>query len=269
MSHWQCPLKELRNSADVRYDLPVDTASDHVRNRVFLQAAINGDRIHPAAPRSAHEIAVAARDAVTAGAQSVHVHAFDDEGRETLDGVDCGKVLRAVRALCPGTPISLTTSATIVPDPAERLRLIEAWTEMPDLVSANQGESGIVELCELLMSRGVGIEAGLLTADDARAFVCSGLADRCRRVLIEPLDEDQDVAIEHAAAMEDILAGAGIKLEQVHHGYGMACWKVILRAIEKGHGIRTGLEDVTVLPNAQQVRSNADLVRAAMRLIRG
>ncbi len=69
--------------------------------------------------------------------------------------------------------------------------------------------------------------------------------------------------------MEDILAGAGIKLEQVHHGYGMACWKVILRAIEKGHGIRTGLEDVTVLPNAQQVRNNADLVRAAMRLIRG
>ena len=32
----------------------------------------------------------------------------------------------------------------------------EAPREVPDLVTANQGEPGIVELCELLLSRGVG-----------------------------------------------------------------------------------------------------------------
>ncbi len=36
---------------------------------------------------------------------------------------------------------------------------------MSDLVTANQGEPGIVELCELLLSRGVGIEAGLLSIE--------------------------------------------------------------------------------------------------------
>jgi len=235
---------------------------------VFLQAALNGDSTHPAAPRTPGAIADAARASVDAGAQSVHVHAFGDGGQETLDGAACAKVLRAIRLRCPGTPVSLTTSAAIVADPAERFRIVDAWREMPDLVTANQGEPGILELCELLLSRGVGIEAGLLSSDDARAFVRSGLASRCRRVLVEPLDADAGVALHHAATMEEIIASAGITLEQVHHGYGAACWAVNERALHRGHGIRTGLEDVMVLPDGTPARDNADLVVAAARLIR-
>ena len=239
-----------------------------MRTAIFLQAALNGDRIHPAAPRHPAAIAEAARAAVDAGAQSVHVHAFDDAGRETLNGSACAKVLRAIRNLCPGTPISLTTSATIVGDPRQRFQTVEAWHELPDLVTANQGEPGIVELCELLLSRGVGIEAGLLSVEDARAFVRAGLADRCRRVLIEPLDIDPDVAVQQAASMEEIVLSAGIALEQVHHGYDMACWAVNRRGLDRGHGIRTGFEDVTVLPDGKPARDNADLVSASARLIR-
>jgi len=235
---------------------------------IFLQVALNGDRIHPAAPRTPAAIAEAARAAADAGAQSVHVHAFDDAGRETLDGPACAKVLRAIRALCPETPISLTTSAAIVEDPGKRFSIVEAWEEMPDLVTANQGEPGIVELCELLLSRGVGIEAGLLSIENARAFVLCGLAGRCRRVLIEPLDADPDAAVQRAAKMEDIVVSAGITLQQVHHGYGVACWAVNRRALERGHGIRTGLEDITLLPDGKPARDNADLVAAAARLIR-
>jgi uncharacterized protein (DUF849 family) len=235
---------------------------------IFLQVALNGERIHPAAPRTPETIAEAARASVAAGAHSVHVHAFDEAGRETLDGTACAKVLRAIRAVCPETPISLTTFAAIVSDPAERIRIVGAWEEMPDLVTANQGEEGIVELCELLISRGVGIEAGLLTVEDARAFVRSGLAGRCRRVLIEPLDSEVDVALRHAAEMEEIVVSTGITLEQVHHGEGIACWGVNRRALERGHGIRTGLEDVTLLPDGTPARDNAELVEAAVRLVR-
>ncbi len=235
---------------------------------IFLQVALNGDRVHPGAPRSPEAIAEAARACIPAGAESVHVHAFDDAGRETLDGGSCAKLLRAVRASSPGTPISLTTSATIIPDAKERLRVIEGWQELPDLVSANQGEDGIVDLCELLLSRGVEIEAGLLSVADARAFVRSGLAGRCRRVLVEPLDADAGVAVKHAAAMEEIVVSAGIRLEQVHHGYGMALWAVNRRAIDRGYGIRTGMEDVTQLPDGTPARDNAELVRAAAGFIR-
>jgi len=239
-----------------------------VQTPILLQAALNGDRLHPAAPRTPTALAEAARAAVHAGAHSVHVHAFDDAGRETLEGAACAQVLRAIRAVCPDTPVSLTTSATIVRDPRTRIRIVEGWEELPHDVTANQGEPGIVELCELLLSRGVGIEAGLLTIDDARAFLRSGLADRCRRVLIEPLDADPETAVRHAASMEEIVASAGIDLTQVHHGYGMACWAVNRRGLDRGHGIRTGLEDVTLLPDGTQARDNADLVAAAARLIR-
>jgi uncharacterized protein (DUF849 family) len=237
-----------------------------VQTPIFIQAALNGDSGHPATPRTPEAIAEAARAAAQAGADSVHIHAFDQTGRETLDGTACGRVLEAVRRLCPALPVSLTTSAAIVEDPARRLELVRGWTALPDLVSANQGEPGIVPLCELLLSRGVEIEAGLLTIGDARAFVASGIARQCRRVLIEPLELDAATALANAAAIEEIVSAAGITLEQVHHGYGMACWAVNRRALDRGHGIRTGLEDVTQLPDGRQARDNAELVVAARRL---
>ncbi|GGH13640.1 3-keto-5-aminohexanoate cleavage protein [Silvibacterium dinghuense] len=236
--------------------------------KIFLQAALNGDSRHPATPRTPETIARAALAVSNAGAHSVHVHAFDPTGRETLAGEMCGDVLRAIRNLCPNLPVSLTTSASIVSDPLERLHIVEKWNEFPDLITANQGEVGIVELCHLLLARGVQIEAGLLSAEDAKAFVSSGLADRCRRVLIEPLDLNPAMAVEHAAAMEEIVTSAGIELEQVHHGYGLACWEVNRRALQRGHSIRTGLEDITLLPDGTPARDNADLVAAAIELIR-
>jgi uncharacterized protein (DUF849 family) len=234
---------------------------------LFVQAALNGDRKHPAVPRTAEEIARDAKSAIVAGAQSVHVHAFDDNGTETLEGDACAKVLRAIRRQCPGIPISLTTSAAIVEDPARRLAMVSSWTELPDLVTANQGEAGIIPLCELLMSRGVELEAGLLSVDDAGKFVAAPRHLRWRRVLIEPLDADPDVALLHAGEMEEILLAGASTLEQVHHGYGVASWAVNRRAIVRGHGIRTGLEDVTLLPDGQEAASNAQLVQTAVAMI--
>jgi len=134
-------------------------------------------------------------------------------------------------------------------------------------VTAYQGEEGIVELCEHVLDRGVGIEAGLLSVGDAEAFVESPIAARCTRVLIEPLDTDPDVAVAHAAAMEDVLAQAEIALEQVHHGDLVASWAVSKRAAHCGHGIRTGLEDTTVLPDGTLAKDNAELVRTALQLL--
>jgi uncharacterized protein (DUF849 family) len=236
----------------------------------LLEVALNGARSpaeHPAIPRQPSELAQSARDAVDAGAQVVHLHAFDDNGHETLAPDACAAALRAVRDVCPGIPLSLTTTADIEPDPARRLELVSAWTELPDLVTANQGEAGIAEVCDVLIARGVGIEAGLLSLHDAQTFIRSAVAGRCVRVLIEPLDLQPEAAIEHAAQMEAVVIAAGIDLEQVHHGDGIASWAVSARAFARGHGIRTGLEDTTVLADGRPAIDNADLVRAAAALM--
>jgi uncharacterized protein (DUF849 family) len=233
----------------------------------LLQAALNGDRDHPAAPRTPDELAAEARAAVGAGARSLHLHPYDEHGRETLAAEPCASALRAVRAACPGVPISLSTSADIEPDPGRRYALVAAWTDLPDLVTANQGEEGILEVCELLVARGVGIEAGLLSVDDARAFVAAGIAPRCARAMVEPLDPDRLDAVAHAEAIERILSEGGVWLEQVHHGDGVASWAVNRRAVARGHGIRTGLEDTPVLPDGRVATGNGELVAAAASLL--
>ncbi len=148
----------------------------------------------------------------------------------------------------------------------KRLGLIASWTTLPDLVTANQGEDGIVEICEHLIDRGVGIEAGILDVADAEAFVRSELADRCRRVLLEPLDPEPDDAVSHARAIEGILARARVVLPRVYHGDGIASWAVNEYGLRQGHGIRTGLEDTVLTPAAQLAADNAELVRIAAEL---
>jgi uncharacterized protein (DUF849 family) len=233
----------------------------------MLEAALNGDRDHPALPRTPAELAAEGRAAVDAGALVLHLHPYDDGGRQTLAAQPCAVALRAVRAACPGTPISLSTSAEIEPDPERRHALIASWTELPELVTANQGEDGIDELCELLFERAIGVEAGLLSLDDAQRFVAAGIAERCARVLIEPLDTSPEDATAHAAAMEAALAEADVRLEQVHHGDGIASWAVNRRAVACGHGIRTGLEDTPVLPEGRVAAGNGELVAAAAALL--
>jgi len=233
----------------------------------LLEVALNGSRDHPRVPRTPHELAEAARASVDAGARVLHLHPYDGAGRETLAAEPCAAALRAVRAACPGVPVSLSTSAEIEPDPGRRRELVSGWTVLPELVTANMGEAGIMQLCDQLTARGIGIEAGLLSVSDGVAFVRSGLADRCVRVLVEPLDVDPEEAVAQAATMEEILLGARISLEQVHHGEGLASWAVNQRGLSRGHGIRTGLEDTIVLPDGRPAPDNATLVRAAVAMM--
>jgi uncharacterized protein (DUF849 family) len=238
----------------------------------LLEAALNGSRTdeeHPAIPRTPEELAAEGRAAVDAGARVLHLHPYDDHGAETLAAEPCAAALLSVRAACPGIPISLSTSKDIEPDPSRRLKLVAGWTELPELVTANQGERGILELCEHLLGRGVGIEAGLLRLEDAQTFVSAGIAERCARALMEPLDPDPQDAVAHAAAMERVLADADVGLEQVHHGDDRATWHVMERAVARGHGIRVGLEDTTVLRDGRQAAGNGELVRAAGAMLAG
>jgi uncharacterized protein (DUF849 family) len=236
----------------------------------LLQVALNGHRTradHPAIPRTPEELAREARASVEAGAHVVHVHAYEDD-EETLAAGPCAAMVRAIREACPGVPISQTTALYIAgDDPERRLALIADWHELPELVTANQGEEQVVDLCEHLLAHGVGIEAGLLSVADAEVFVDSPIAGRCTRVLVEPLDADPEVAVANATAMEAVLADAGIELEQVHHGDLVASWAVSERAARRGHGIRTGLEDVPVLPDGTPARDNAELVRLAAEML--
>lgn len=75
-----------------------------------------------------------------------------------------------------------------------------------------------------------------------------------------------DLAVEAAAGIDRILDEAEVPGRRLHHGVGLATWKVIARALPLGHDVRIGLEDTLVLPDGRKASDNADLVRAARRM---
>jgi hypothetical protein len=144
----------------------------------LLQAARNGDRDkadHPATPVSVEELERDASACVAAGARAIHMHPRDPEGRQTLEAGAVDGAVARVREAC-GVPVGVTTSAEVEPDPERRLRLVRAWHE-PDYASVNLSEPGAVELMEVLVGIGVGVEAGVWTVEDAERLAASGLGE--------------------------------------------------------------------------------------------
>ena len=236
---------------------------------VLVKACINGFRPreqHPALPLTPEELAREAAGAVAAGAGAIHAHVRTETGDDTLEPDRVAAAVRAIREACPGTPLGLTTGIwTVAGDPARRIELIGAWEELPDFASVNIAEDGFDELCGLLLERGIQLEPGLWGAENAKAFTASRFTNSVLRILVEAEAEDPATAAEEAAAMEDVLREGGVTAPQLHHGRDLATWAVIDRAIARGHQVRVGLEDTTVMPDGRTARDNAELVAEAVR----
>ncbi|MDQ6709548.1 MAG: 3-keto-5-aminohexanoate cleavage protein [Candidatus Dormibacteraeota bacterium] len=237
---------------------------------MLIKAALNGSRgrhEHEALPLSPASLASDAVKVRAAGAGAVHVHARDRFGRETLDAEHCADTIDAIRAACPGLPIGLTTGLWIVKSADQRLALIDKWTRIPDFCSVNFSEDGTDELCDLLIRKGVGIEAGLASVADARVFAGSAYVDRLLRVLIEVDDPGVDDPVAAAEAIARVLEGSGIHRPIVQHGSGSATWPVLRAAVARGYDVRIGLEDTLLMPDGSPAANNAALVAAAAALV--
>lgn len=239
--------------------------------RVLIQVALNGGTSraeHASVPLTPAELAAEARAAQLAGAGAFHMHPRDAAGAQTLEPEYVLASVAAVRA-ATGLPVGVTTGIwTVDGDTRRRLELVAGWAgaDRPDYASINMNEPGTEALADLLTSLGIGIEAGVWTADDARVLGASSFLDRIQWVLIEPEDETPAAAVSSAAAAAAELARLGITARQVRHGYGTATWDVLRAAIADGQDIRIGLEDTTVLPDGQVAAGNGDLAAAAARL---
>jgi uncharacterized protein (DUF849 family) len=233
---------------------------------MLIQACLNGARPldeHPALPRAVEDFTREARRAIATGANALHLHPRDDAGAETFDAHAIATIFNAVRAACPEVAIGGTTGAWIMEDVAERLRLVERWIVLPDYVSVNLSEDGVPALAALLLRRGIGIEAGIATPADVRRLVEYGLAERCLRILIEPVEATPDDALRQAQHIEAALHAANIRAPRLLHGIDTTTWPVLRYALGRGYDIRIGLEDTLRLPDGTLAPHNGALVAAA------
>ena len=236
---------------------------------MLIKACLNGSRRpdeHEALPLSPTALADDAYECRQAGAAAVHIHPRGMGGRETLEPDACAAAIEAIRDQCPGLPIGLTTGLWIVGYSARRQALIESWTVLPDFCSVNFAEPGTEELGDLLLNKGIAVEAGLSSIADARIFVASPLRDRCLRVLIEIEPGGPDDPVKTAAAIIRILDAGGVHLPRLQHGLGTCAWPILRDALARGYDVRIGLEDTLTLRDNSRAAKNADLVASVAEL---
>ena len=128
----------------------------------------------------------------------------------------------------------------------------------------NLHEAGAAKVIELLLERGVAVEAGIWNAPAAESLVRSGLTDYCLRILLEPAEASCS-ARANLLQMEDVLSGA--KPPRLLHGLGHCAWRLIEMAARRHYDTRIGFEDTLRLPDGSIAGGNAQLVRAARQLV--
>ena len=238
---------------------------------MILQAALNGARdasFHPGVPLSVEQVVKSAVAAVGAGANELHVHIRDDRGDESLNPQAVDAMIGALHAALPGTLIGINSGGWIENDDMRRLEHIVAWRNIPDHASVNIDEAGAIDLGMALHRRGIGIEAGLSSIDDAIKFVESPLAPLVLRILVEPDIQDLDRAMETAREIIARMSLSPNRKPILLHGFNETVWPFIREACRMRCSTRVGFEDTKILPDGREAQSNAELIGAAIEMKR-
>jgi len=237
---------------------------------MWIRACLNGSRAagsHPALPITPSQLGEEGRRAIEAGAVALHIHPRNQEGDESLEAEVIEAWLMELRKTCPGVPLEVSTAAWIEGDVTRRLACVRQWSALPDSAGVNFGEPGAVELAKTLLARGIGVEAGLFSAEDARLMVAAGVAQDCNHIQIEPiLTTNITEALMIAQSIEQVLDDARVTTPRLLHGKDTTVWPMLAYAFSQGYATRIGLEDTLILPDGRMTRDNAELVKVACSL---
>jgi uncharacterized protein (DUF849 family) len=232
---------------------------------MFLKAAINGGRTRAesaAVPLTPEEIARDASLATSLGAAVVHAHARTASGAQTIDPIEIGAMVRAVRLADPSVIIGTTTGLWTCSGHEERMRLVADWPDdaLPDFASVTFAEEGGAEAAQLVIDRGMVLESAVWSMDDVPGLLASPTLHDNVRILIEPEIEDPDAAVAACRQIARTLREAGVTASLLYHGYDQSTWPVVQAAIEDGVETRIGYEDVLLMPDGSVAMSNAAMI---------
>lgn len=234
---------------------------------MIIQACINGTRppgYHARLPMTTQAMVLDGRDCVEAGAGELHLHPRNADGYESLAAVDA--VVTGLRRMCPGTLIGVSTGAWIENSAEQTRQRIADWRERPDHASVNLCEPDAPAVMAALRARGVGIEAGLATVEDARRLVTLPDRDSVFRVLIEIEQQDQGAADRMANAIAQVLDAADLTRPILLHGTDATVWHCVHEARARRWSTRVGFEDGCLRADGTPANSNAELVADAVAL---
>jgi uncharacterized protein (DUF849 family) len=237
---------------------------------MLIKIALNGARPkkqNKYIPQSLDEIGEEVRLLFENGHKVFHIHCYDEKGNESLKPADVNKLVSLVKGISPEIQIGISSGDWIEPDLAKRKSYIKEWKNIPDFISVNIIEDDAFEISELLISKGVKIEAGLNEKKAAEKLVESGLHKNCFRILIEPEPEKLKEAIDCVNEIEEVLDKNGIEVPRLLHGFNSVAWDILREAKRRGYDSRIGMEDTIYLENGEPIKSNLELIKYAQKIL--
>lgn len=237
---------------------------------MLIKIALNGARPkeqNSFIPQSLFEIEREVQLLYENGKNVFHIHCYDENGNESLKPKDVHALITLVKDISPAIQIGISSGDWIEPDLEKRLDNIRNWKFVPDFISVNIIEDDAVKVAELLITKGVKIEAGLNEKRAAEIFVESTLINNCFRVLIEPEPEEFSLALNTINEIENVLNIAGNKTPRLLHGFNSVAWDVLREANKRGYDGRIGMEDTIFLENGEIVKSNLELILHANKIL--
>lgn len=237
---------------------------------MLLKIALNGARSkkeNTLIPQSLKEIEKEVQILYRIGYKVFHIHCYGEDGKESLKPDDVGNLVSLVKNISPEIQLGISSGDWIEPDFAKRKSYIAAWQIIPDFISVNMIEDNALEVSNLLISKGVLIEAGLNEKKAAQIFAESDLREGCCRILIEPEPEIINNAISVVNEIESILNKYKIKIPRLLHGFNSVSWDMLREAKRRGYDSRIGMEDIIYLENGEKVKSNLEIVMEARKII--
>lgn len=237
---------------------------------MLIKIALNGARPkkqNKFIPQSLDEIEREVKLLLDNGHKVFHIHCYDEKGNESLKPDDVNKLVSVVKNISTEIKLGISSGDWIEPDLAKRKSYIKQWKNIPDFISVNIIEDDAFEISELLISRGVKIEAGLNEKKAAEKFVESSLFKNCLRILIEPEPEILKEAIECINEIEEVLNKNKVKVPRLLHGFNSVVWDILREAKRRGYDSRIGMEDTIFLENGVPVKSNLELINYAQKIL--
>jgi len=237
---------------------------------VILKIALNGARPkkeNKYLPHSLEEIESEVSSLHNIGCKIFHIHCYDSNGDESLKPEDVANLVSMVKKISPDIQLGISSGEWIEPDYEKRINYIKSWQKIPDFISVNMIEDNSIEISNLLISKGVLVEAGLNEKKAAEIFAESGLRNGCCRILIEPEPEIFDQAIQVVNEIENVLDINNIKIPRLMHGFNSVSWDMLREAKKRGYDGRIGMEDTIYLENGEKVTSNVEIVRYANKIL--
>lgn len=238
-----------------------------------IMVAPNGARKtkadHPRLPMTVDEVIEETRAAVAAGADGLHAHIRDSDGRHSLDLGLYQELLAETDRALPGLFVQVTTEAVGIYSAASQRQLVRALR--PKQVSIglreimSDGETAdVADLFAMCASEGIAVQHILYSEEECHEFIRlqddgvipAGVAQILHvlgRYSVGQVSDPADVA-RRAAAF------TGRNVDWGLCAFGQSETDCLIAALELGGKARIGFENNLFHPDGRMAESNADRV---------